>query len=432
MFPALLSTVLLAAAADPAPSPPPFTFEDGDRVVLIGNTLIEREQRSGYWETALTARFPKKNITFRNLGWSGDDVRGIARNSFDGSPAGFNRLRDGVIGLKPTVLIVAYGGNESFDGAAGLEKFKVDYEKLLDAIAPTKARLILVAPPRQEKMQELPLPDPTAHNKDLQLYGKAIGEIAKKRGAVFVDLYGGLADHYKVLDKPRTEKDDFPDADKLTDNGLHFTPRGYCLTSYLMSSILPKQSEWIIDFKDLKKAPETTAVRIGVPVLQGDTVRFAVLDDALPTLTSPPEYRSKDERHGEGISTTIHSSHTQYYIRPGRIVRFHGLPQGRYTLTIDGQKVAAGDAKEWAEGVHVDEGPDYDQAEKLRAAIIEKNRLFFHRWRPQNETYLFGFRKGEQGQNAREVPLFEPLVVKAQEEIAKLRVPAEPDGQFFR
>ena len=147
----------LAAAADPAPPPPPFTFEDGDRVVLIGNTLIEREQRSGYWETALTARFPKKNITFRNLGWSGDDVRGIARNSFDGSPAGFNRLRDGVLGLKPTVLIVAYGGNESFDGSAGLPKFIVDYEKLLDALAPTKARLILVAPPRQEKM-EPPLP----------------------------------------------------------------------------------------------------------------------------------------------------------------------------------------------------------------------------------------------------------------------------------
>src|SRR5258708_4451885 len=28
----------------------PFALADGDRVVFLGNTLIEREQRSGYWE----------------------------------------------------------------------------------------------------------------------------------------------------------------------------------------------------------------------------------------------------------------------------------------------------------------------------------------------------------------------------------------------
>ncbi len=69
------------------------------------------------------------------------------------------------------------------------------------------------------------------------------------------------------------------------------------------------------------------------------------------------------------------------------------------------------------------DGPEFEQAEKLRAAIIEKNRLYFHRWRPQNETYLFLFRKGEQGQNAPEIPQFDPLVAKQEEEIAKLRVP---------
>ena len=65
----------------------------------------------------------------------------------------------------------------------------------------------------------------------------------------------------------------------------------------------------------------------------------------------------------------------------------------------------------------------FEQAEKLRETIVEKNRQFFHRWRPQNETYLFGFRKHEQGQNAREVPLFEPLVEEQEKEIAELRVP---------
>ena len=80
-------------------------------------------------------------------------------------------------------------------------------------------------------------------------------------------------------------------------------------------------------------------------------------------------------------------------------------------------------AAAWNAGVKLTRGPEFDQAEKLRAAIIEKNQLYFHRWRPQNETYLFGFRKHEQGQNAKEVPQFDPLVEKMEAAIAKLRVP---------
>src|SRR5262249_8046419 len=60
-----------------------FQFKDGDRVALVGSTLIEREQKYGYWELALTTRHPDKNITFRNLGWSGDTVWGASRVGFD-------------------------------------------------------------------------------------------------------------------------------------------------------------------------------------------------------------------------------------------------------------------------------------------------------------------------------------------------------------
>ena len=51
-----------------------------------------------------------------------------------------------------------------------------------------------------------------------------------------------------------------------------------------------------------------------------------------------------------------------------------------------------------------------DRPTRLRKFILEKNQLFFHRWRPQNETYLFGFRKGEQGNNGVEIPQFDPLI----------------------
>ena len=65
-----------------------------------------------------------------------------------------------------------------------------------------------------------------------------------------------------------------------------------------------------------------------------------------------------------------------------------------------------------------DQGPEVDE---LRAAVVEKNRLFFHRWRPANETYLFLFRKHEQGQNAKEIPMFDPLIAEAEERVEGLR-----------
>ncbi|MBT7983023.1 MAG: SGNH/GDSL hydrolase family protein [Akkermansiaceae bacterium] len=67
-------------------------------------------------------------------------------------------------------------------------------------------------------------------------------------------------------------------------------------------------------------------------------------------------------------------------------------------------------------------GPNVDSPnkEKLRQIIMEKNKLFFNRWRPQNETYLHGFRKHEQGNNAKEIPQFDPLIANKDKNIQEI------------
>jgi lysophospholipase L1-like esterase len=299
----LVGAVLAACVPTPAPAADPFKLTDGDRVVFLGNTLIEREQRYGYWEMALTTRYPDANIQFRNLGWAGDTVWGQARARFGTQAEGFNHLKEHVAALKPTVIVVGYGNNEAFDGEAGLPHFLDGLNKLLDTLEANKARIVLLSPLRQEDMGR-PLPDPTEQNKNIRLYRDAMRKVAEKRGHVFVDLYDLLAD---VKEKPPL---------RWTDNGIHLTAAGY-------------------------------------------------------------ELASRKLLDGLGLTAT-----------PSSV-------------------------------------KEAEQEEKLRAAIIEKNRLYFHRWRPQNETYLFLFRKGEQGQNAPEIPKFDPLVAKQEEEIAKLRVPVK-------
>jgi hypothetical protein len=206
----LLSFLAFWSAAGSPAAPPKFELRDGDRVVLIGNTLIEREQRYGHWETLLTLRHPDRNVTFRNLGWSGDTVWAESRGVFDAPEKGYQRLIDGVKGLKPTVLMVAYGTVESFDGEKGLPRFRQGLEKLLDSLAPTRARVVLLSPLPMEPSSARP--DVKQANRDLELYSNEIRKVAEKRSAVFADLFATVRD-------AKLEG-------ALTDNGIHLTEEG--------------------------------------------------------------------------------------------------------------------------------------------------------------------------------------------------------------
>ncbi|MFO0891452.1 MAG: hypothetical protein U0790_20200 [Isosphaeraceae bacterium] len=117
---------------------------------------------------------------------------------------------------------------------------------------------------------------------------------------------------------------------------------------------------------------------------------------------------------------------------PAPSLEISGLEAGTYGLKVDGKAVAKATAKEWARGIELRAGPEQEQVEQLRRMINEKNLLFFHRWRPQNQTYLFGFRKHEQGNNAIEVPQFDPLVEAKEREIARLRRPVPHVYELIR
>ena len=113
----------------------PLELKDGDRIATIGGAFVERDQMYGYLETLLTIANPDKNLTFRNLGWSGDTVEGHARAVFGGPQDGFQRLLKDLKDAKPTLILVCYGANEAHAGEAGLAAFEANYQRLLDEIA---------------------------------------------------------------------------------------------------------------------------------------------------------------------------------------------------------------------------------------------------------------------------------------------------------
>lgn len=374
-----------------------FQLLDGDRVLFIGDTLIERAQNSDFLETALTARYPRRNIIFRNLGWSGDTPFGDARAGFGTAADGFKELEQGVYGLRPTVIFVGYGGSASFDGAVGLANFEAGLARLLEMLAVTQAEIILLSPIPHEDLGR-PLPDPAQHNNDLKLYAGAIRRIAQERGLRSIDLFSSLSSS-AGRERPG----------KLTDNGIHLNDAGYAVATRAIEQQLefePPELSLTLDANG--KVLQAAGTRVTDLEARGGKLRFRLLDGQLPEPGGVPHA-------GAGRRMTIRS-----------------LTPGRYLLSADGTTVARGTADEWNSGRSIDQGPEFAQVHKLRQTIVAKNRLYFYRWRPQNETYILGFRKHEQGRNAREIPMYDPLVEELETTIARLRLPVEHIYELVR
>ena len=233
-----------------------------------------------------------------------------------------------------------------------------------------------------------PLPDHTRYNQVLAIYRDAIRQLAERRRLGFLDLYN-------VLDNADA------DMPALTDNGIHLTGTGYRHTAGVIAEkleITPDQS--IVAFDAATLNSDLNGVTVSPISKSDDAISFQVTLDALP---QPPV--SMDDAT---VALTL---------------EIRNLPDGNYEIRCDGELVAVSNAAKLADGVSIVRGPDVAQANLLRHTVHEKNELFFHRWRPQNETYLFLFRKHEQGNNAVEIPKFDPLVAAQESRIATLRVP---------
>jgi putative membrane-bound dehydrogenase-like protein len=379
-----------------------FELRDGDRVVLVGDTLIEREQTYGHIEYLLTTQFPDRNVTVRNLGWSADTPLGQSRVGFDHSKAHdfwFSQLTNAIAQLNPTVVFLGYGMASSFAGEAELPRFIADLGKLMDAIqqnaGKTTIRWVLLSPIAHEKLPS-PLPDPAKHNAQLAAYSKAIKELAAQRATHFVNLF-------EALDQAKFNAP----VPQLTDDGIHLTDYGYRRAAEAVRVALNWQRRFW---------------RYGIT--PGGRIRRGS-NNALATDIKSETNRLQMNFQTDRIEWPAwkNGELPPPLLAQANRIQLTCLVNGSYDLFIDGQYIKPVKPDDLIAGVIFDRGPDFDQAEELRQAIRKKNELFFYRWRPQNNTYLFLFRKQEQGQNAKEIPQFDPLIEEQEKKMAALKKP---------
>ncbi|MFK7849838.1 MAG: PVC-type heme-binding CxxCH protein [Akkermansiaceae bacterium] len=288
-------------------------LKSGDRIALLGDALFESERHTGALEWELNKRFPKSDISLRNLSWSGDTPAGLSRASFDPASAGIDRLGEHLKLADPSVVILGYGMAASLQeltdrsndwtlnadpdryGTMNVERFTKEMEALLKLIAEVsenRARIIIVSPIPHEDLRKKGrpnTPDPASHNAILKRYTEALRDLANKQQADFIE---------STLPVDGTN----------TTNGIKFTQTAY--------------AAYTAQFCD---------------ALGWDTNQV-----------EPPEL--------------------------------------------------------------------------LRQAILAKSDAFFHRFRPANSTYLFGFRKREQGRNAVEMTDWDKLVSAGDKRILAIKM----------
>ena len=226
---------------------PRLVLRKGDRVIIIGNTLAERMQYFGHFETLLHSRFPELELVVHNLGWSADELTLRPRQgSFEDHG---HTLKD----EKPDVLIAAFGFNESFAGPAGLEKFQSDLERFIQESTTTKynekeaPRLVLLSPIAHEDLKNPHITDGKKNNENIKLYTDVMRDLARKLGVVFVDLFTATQRLYAVASH---------DGNPLTINGIHLTDEGDRALAVKLDAALfgPAPKEYKADLQALHAA----------------------------------------------------------------------------------------------------------------------------------------------------------------------------------
>ncbi|MFO0805347.1 MAG: GDSL-type esterase/lipase family protein [Gemmataceae bacterium] len=356
-----LSVALGAAVAyaddKPKPAASPYFFQKNDRIVFLGDSITEQYQYSTYLELYLTTRFPDWNFTFLNAGIGGDTAAG-----------GAGRFKAHVLDEKPTAVTINFGMNDGGYGKFNPAANKVFVERteaMLKMAKDAKVRVALLSPNAVDRRNKSNGAEYVETQK--QFYAPLAG-LAEKHGFPFVDQYA-----ITRAATDRMEKDD-PTAKKAVPyyDGFHTSPPGGLLMAHAILTGLKSPalvSDVLIEV-GAKKSDQSGA-KVSDLVIEDGRIRFTRLDMAIPLpvqkdwLPMLPYMNEMKDLNYYGL-------------------RIDGLKDGNYSVSIDGVAVAKFTAKQLAEGVNLGNltsGPVFDQANKVLAAINEKNRIVHGRFR---------------------------------------------------
>ncbi len=207
-------------------APEVIPLKTGARVAFIGGGLGSRMMHFNHFETELQLRHPEKLLELRNMcdegntpGFRQDPSRGLeGQFAFPGAkalvpaeftrnsrPVGHRENPDQWLARHNVDTIVAFfGGVSAFRGEGDLERYKKEFRGFIEHTLKTRynrrksPQLAVVSPmAMQDLSAKYDTPDGKELNRHFALYTKAMQEICKEYGVLFVDLFTPSKEWYK-------------------------------------------------------------------------------------------------------------------------------------------------------------------------------------------------------------------------------------------
>jgi lysophospholipase L1-like esterase len=354
----LLSLFFAAAAVWPAATAlaDDFFFRDGDRVVIIGDSITEQHLYSNYVEMWTVSRFPKWDITFRNVGIGGDRSTG-----------GNNRFKRDVLVHKPTAMTVDFGMNDgnyrAFD-EPGFMTYMGGLQGMADQAKEAKIRVAWITPSPVEKAEDGRAIE--GYNQTLEKYSEGVNKIAGDNGGLFVDQFHPFV---AAIDKARQAN---PKKRIGGGDPVHPGSPGQAVMAWAILKGLnfPRLVSNVEIDAGQAKVVASEKCRVSELAAKDGGLTFERADEALPFFPAEAEAINewapvRDELNQYGLKVT-------------------GLKPGSYELRLNGAKVADYTADELAGGVNLTKtalaaGPVAEQVNAVWSAVKAKNSYYHDR-----------------------------------------------------
>lgn len=359
----LKKLVLLAAMttlSSNASAQSAFYLQDGDRVVLYGDSITEQRYYTRDVQDYVATRYPQLQIQFHNAGIAGDTVRG----GYTGDSA--TRVSRDVKPWNPSVITIMLGMNDG--GYVPPDKdilaaYQSGYVKLLHMLhdAAPSARMTL--------LENTPY-DEITHGTEFQGYmatteqnAHAAIVLAAREHLAVVDTNTPVV---QFLERAKAANPSF--ASLLVPDRIHPSePLHWVMAAALMKAwhLDPVVSAVTIDH-DAREVTESKRTAVTNLAWDNNQLEWDQTDEALPL---PFNFDS------EFMSFVLANS--ELFSLDQEMLKVGGLPASQYALRIDGMAIGNFSAQQLAKGVNLAtmKTPMWKQARQYDGKLGERSVL---------------------------------------------------------
>ncbi|NCD69742.1 SGNH/GDSL hydrolase family protein [Mucilaginibacter agri] len=357
-------------------------FRAGDRVVFVGNSITDGGHYHSYIWLYYMTRFPNMRITCFNAGIGGDAIGQIA-----------TRFDDDVLAKKPTVLTLSWGMNDSGyfewsrpDAQATFDKKMVNSYKTYDTIVTKlkqrpQIRTILIGGSPYDETTKFTTKNIWPHK------GAALATIIAHQQQSAKDNHWGFVDFFHPMSEINKREQAKDSTFSLTPNDrVHPDNDGHLVMAAIFLKAQGLENKAVADVNinaTTKSVDKTVNCKITNVTGSTNALSFDYLANSLPyPLDTIPRGWGNHKKQSDALKVIPFNKEFNQ-----EVLTVKNLKTGSYNLVIDGDKMGAWSAEQFANGVNmaeISQTPQYQQAIQIRELNEERwdieRRLRMYLW----------------------------------------------------